>query len=249
MYILTEDGLTPQTFTSNSLTKIRAQMAKRIREVMPEMGVTPEAFEKFCRESPPEDDKFVTPVCQWHIHRVPGALVSEQARKDILEKTRKAWQAHKVFQDLTSSNELCQEVCRQLSAYLDPDDDAEPPLDHERDYYRVNEDHTVTLLGWMEERDNNCDGFLYDIMPRQTFVYGDWPDTFDTSGVDMTDWAYPYTQYNEDVHFEDATDFVDRFFAHRRFEHLAMALVNEKTQPGHYWCHFDEEPGRHTKQV
>lgn len=235
MYVLTEEGPKSRASAFRSLAKARAEMARRIRKVLPELGVTPDDFDRLANKNINDLDQFVSPVCRWHVHRLDGALVPEEDRTDVLEGLREM--------SRTKTNDLERVLFRRLEALLAPDDDAEPPEAWERDYYRVNDDHTVTLLGWMEVRDNNREGFFYDVLPRHTFVYGDWPETFDTSGIDMTDWACPYTQYNEDVHFEDVPQFIKDFFEGQRFEHLTMALVDDQTPPGHYWCRFDEEPG------
>jgi len=111
-------------------------------------------------------------------------------------------------------------------------------LDLERDFYTVNEDHSIQLYGWLEERDNFVEGFEDDELPRHTLVTGDWPDYPNDPGVFMTDWAAPYQQYEEDMHYEDAVLLVKKI----PWTHLPLYKVNKETPAGCYWCYFNEEP-------
>lgn len=108
----------------------------------------------------------------------------------------------------------------------------------ERDFYVVHKDHSIQLYGWLEERDNCMDGFEDDELPRHTLVTGDWPDYPNDPGVFMTDWAAPYQQYEEDMHYEDAVLLVKKI----PWTHLPLYKVNDETPAGCYWCTFSEEP-------
>ena len=113
-------------------------------------------------------------------------------------------------------------------------------MTYERDFYAVNPDRTITLYGWLEERDNNIDGFEHDLMPRHTFVSGDWPE-FNDLEEPLVDWAAQWQQYNEDMHYEDVAGFLATFFDGEPGEHLPLNEVNEDTPEGNYWCKFEEE--------
>ena len=240
MYVLTEEGHDRHAETFASLREARAAMARSIRKRMPELGIDPDEFDRLARENADDPDGFVSPRCRWRIHRLNGTFVTERTRQALLEMVREMTDDERRRVDAATM--------RWLEETLAPDNDTEPPLDWERDYYVVNEDRTVTLLGWVEARDNHYDGFEYDVMPRHTVVYGDWPDTYDMSGIEMTDWAAPHRQYNEDAHFEDVPDLVAQLFGPEGFEHLPMTHVGALTRPGRYWCRFDEEPGRQNRQ-
>ena len=106
----------------------------------------------------------------------------------------------------------------------------------ERTLYTVNDDKTITINGWLEERDNNWDGFYDDPMPRIVLVTGDWPIVYDPT-KEITSWACPYQQYNDDMHYDEAIPFIDDYNG----THLPMYNVDLNTPAGDYWCCFNEE--------
>ena len=112
-------------------------------------------------------------------------------------------------------------------------------LNLERDFYTVRDDGTIELRGWMEERDNDWPGFEDDVMPRHTLVIGDWPDVYDPKN-EMTDWAAPYQQYNEDMRYEEAVSFVRGYVG----TYLPLSDVDKDTPAGDYWCYIEDEPAR-----
>lgn len=108
----------------------------------------------------------------------------------------------------------------------------------ERDFYTVNEDGTIDIQSWLEERDNDWPGFEDDEHPRYTLVMGDWPAAYDTS-VEMAEWALPYQHYEDDLHYEEAL-----MWASRYQNYLPMHMVTGDTPAGDYWCYFNDEPAR-----
>lgn len=135
----------------------------------------------------------------------------------------------------------CYKILEMPGTFIPEDASAQGvTMTYERDFFSVNDDGTVTLHGWLEERDNDMEGFYDDEGPRHTFVYGDWPDTYDDS-ADMTDWAAPYQQYNYDIHYDNVPVFVNSFYEGEPGTYLPMWQVNENTPAGDYWCYFDEE--------
>lgn len=114
----------------------------------------------------------------------------------------------------------------------------------ERTWFTVNDDHTVTVLGWLEERDNNWEGFFDDPYPRHTLITGEWPDLVAPplrDGESVADWACPYQQYCEDFHYEDALRLVANFHDGEPGKHFPLGDVDNSTPAGNYWCLFEEE--------
>ena len=113
-------------------------------------------------------------------------------------------------------------------------------MDYERTWFTVNDDHTITVHGWLEDREV-WEGYEDG---RYTFVYGKWPDLTEPPsrhGESLSDWACPYQQYNEDMHPSEALEVIEYFYGGGPGEHLPMNGVDESTATGDYWCRFDEE--------
>lgn len=116
--------------------------------------------------------------------------------------------------------------------------------DYERTWFTVNNDHTITINGWLEERDANWIGFENDTHYRYTLVTGNWPDLDEPPsrhGETLADWACPFQQYNEDFHFEEALDLIAHFYGEGEGKHFPLKDVSESTSAGNYWCWFNEE--------
>ena len=112
----------------------------------------------------------------------------------------------------------------------------------ERTWFTVNDDHTITINGWLEDRDGG--GWEGYEDGRFTLVTGDWPDlTEPTSRHDepLVDWACPFQQYNEDLHPSEALDLIAHFYWNSTGEHFPLKDVDESTPAGNYWCWFEEE--------
>lgn len=114
-------------------------------------------------------------------------------------------------------------------------------MTYERDLYTVNQDRTVTLHGWVEQRTNDIEEFENDHMPRHAFVTGRWPD-LPQLDEPLVDWASRVPCSYQSLHYDDVPEFLMTFFDGTPGQHLPLRNVNERTPPGNYWCTFDEEP-------
>lgn len=112
---------------------------------------------------------------------------------------------------------------------------------YERTWFTVNSDLTITVNGWLEDREE-CEGYEDG---RYTLVTGDWPDLAEPPsrhGESLVDWACPYQQYNEDFHPSEAAKLVEHFYdIGVAGEHFSLCDVNDGTPAGNYWCYFEEE--------
>lgn len=178
-----------------------------------------------------------------------------------LNRAREMWLEYELYSVDDGHDNLAEDMDIELGFYkvgtplVDIEDDFErktgmtkdymlgwndgPFVNLEMDFYTVNDDHTIELRGWMEERDNDWPGFEDDDMPRYTLVTGDWPDVYDPK-CEMVNWACPYQQYNSDMHYEEALEFMRDYGG----IYLPLSDVNEDTPAGDYWCYFDDEPAR-----
>ena len=111
--------------------------------------------------------------------------------------------------------------------------------DFERDFYAVFERDGikyVQLFGWIEERDDHITEF--DASSYAVFVAGEVPD----------DLTFPWLNHDGRDYSWDEEDevmwHVRNYFGTGEGTHLPLRDVTQETPGGHYWCTFDEEPGR-----